>query len=418
MMGSEPKDTASWSDTRIVYLAPKDILVARVARKCMMHLCEALTMLGVDVEMITMRIRTVESEPTRTRSIWDVYGVNHQFRVTTVPTPLRQERMDGRVAAMTILVCRLLVYPIYALRAYRRAGPQGSRLRRTVFYSRNYGCAAGVLLLRKMLGNRARVVLEIHLPPRGRLQTVLLRLVDGVACQSASLQALMVQRGLVHDGNSIGRHGGFSPQLTECTRLSREEARKKLGWDSSDRIACYTGKVVWGLGEIDLIVRAAEQLADEGVRVVIVGGRADQVVLWQDEATRRGLRNVQFVGFVVPSDALLYQMASDVLLLYYKSGQPLNDFRSPGKLFEYMASGTPAVVADYLSIREVIRDGQNGLLVPPDRPDLLAGAVRRILDDPVFAGRIAEQAAADAMLFTWTTTARATLSLAERLWGN
>ncbi|OFW57012.1 MAG: hypothetical protein A2133_08475 [Actinobacteria bacterium RBG_16_64_13] len=410
-------DSGRGNDVRVVYLAPKDVLVARVARRCMMHLCEALTTMGAQVELISLRIRTVESEPTRTRSLWDVYGIKDRFRLTMVPTLLRQENMDRRSVGIAILFYRLLVYPLYAFRAWLRKSPDGSRPRRTVFYSRNYGCIAGALLLRRVLGDRARTVLEIHLPPRSRLQRVLIRLADGVACQSGALQALMVRDGLLKEDNSIGRHGGFSPQLTECTRLDRAEARARLGWSFPERIACYTGKVVWGLREIELIVQAAEYLAHRAVRVVIVGGRPDHAELWRDEVVRRGLHNVEFTGFVAPSDALLYQMAADVLLLYYEPGLALNDYRSPGKLFEYMASGTPAVVSDYLSIREVIRDGENGLLVAPDRPDLLAGAVTRVLEDTGLAHSLAERAQADAMLFTWSATARATLSLVDRLWG-
>ena len=416
MTTARPQQTEARSDLRVIFLAPRDILVARVARKCMMQLCEALAMSGADVELISLNMRTVESEPTRNRSIWDVYGITRRFRATMVRTPLRQESMDSSLAGTLVTAYRLLVYPLYALRAYLRAAPDGTRPRRTVFYSRNYACAAGVLPLRRMLGRRARVVLEIHVPPGSRLQRCVLRWVDGVACNSVALQDLMIRRGLLREDNSIGRHAGFSPQHTERVRVSREEARHRLGWSLSDRIACYTGKVYWGMGEIELLLQTAASLAGEDIRLVIVGGRADQAVLWREETARRGLANVEFVGFVAPADALLYQMAADVLLLYYPSGSPLNDFRSPGKLFEYMASGTPAVVADYPSIREVIHDGENGLLVQPDRPDLLAAAVRRIVGDDTLATALAGQARADAMLFTWTATASATLSLADRLW--
>jgi glycosyltransferase involved in cell wall biosynthesis len=407
-----------WRNTRIVYLAPKDVLVARVARKCMMHLCEALTALGAQVELISLRISTVESEPTRTRSVWDVYGIEHRFRLTMIPTMLRQVGMDGRLAGFIVLLYRLLVYPVYACAAYLRPGDSAGRASRTVFYSRNYGCIAGILPLRKILGRRARVILEIHLPPRTRVQRALVRLVDGVACQSRALQMVMERSGLLDDRNSIGRHGGFSPRLTECSRLSRDEARAKLGWDRSSRIACYTGKVVWGLREIELLVEAAELLVEDNVELVFVGGRADQVALWREEIVRRGVGNVRFVGFVAPSDALVYQMAADTLLLYYPSGIALNDYRSPGKLFEYMASGTPSVVSDYPSIREVIRDRENGLLVPPDRPDLVASAVRNLINDQVLARSLADQATADAMLFTWNATATATLTLVDRLWSS
>jgi glycosyltransferase involved in cell wall biosynthesis len=411
---AQPHTSRPPKDVRLIYLAPKDVLIARVARKCMMQLCEALTQLGVDVELICLKVKTVSTEPTRSRSVWDVYGIEHRFRLSMIPTPLRQERMDGRGGRLAVLFYRLTAYPAYALRAYVREG--AGRHRRTVFYSRNYGCIAAILPLRALLRDRARTIIEMHVPPRGRLQHAVLRRVDGVACQSKALQTVMIESGRLRENNSVSRHTGFSPSLTECVRADRAEARVRLGWAADQRVACYTGKIAKGMQEIELLLQTAEKLQGNNIRFVFVGGRADQLTFWRDEVSRRGIRNVDFVGFVAPADALLYQMAADVLLLYYPSSIELNDYRSPGKLFEYMASGTPAVISDYRSIREVVRDGENGLLVPPDRPDLLADAVARLLEDAGLASRLAEQAKADVMMFTWQSTAAATLALVDLLW--
>jgi glycosyltransferase involved in cell wall biosynthesis len=408
----------STKSLRFVYLAPRDVLVARVARKCMMQLCEALNSDGAEVELISLRIRTMKTEPTHTRSIWDVYGIERRFRLTMVPTLFRQEHMGSRFAEKAILFYRLAVYPAYALVAWLRNGPSGARPDRTVFYSRNYGCIVGVLPLRKLLGNRARTILEVHVPPKSRLQRRVLKMVDGVACNGLSLHGLLLESGVVSESRSIGRHAGVSSQRMERTGLSRDQARRRLGWPDSDQIACYTGKVVWGSGEIESIVRAAESLASDRVRFVIVGGREDHVALWRAEMVRRHMDNVEFVGFVAPSDVAPFQIAANVLLLYYQSGIRLNDYRSPGKLFEYMAAGTPAVVADYPSIREVIQDEVNGLIVPPDRPDLLGDTIRRILGDRELAARVSEQARTDVLSYTWAHTAAATISLVERLWSD
>ena len=43
-------------------------------------------------------------------------------------------------------------------------------------------------------------------------------------------------------------------------------------------------------------------------------------------------------------------------------------------------------------VPEVVRDGENGLLVPPGRPDELAGAIRRLLDEPGLRDRLAAAA--------------------------
>ena len=53
-----------------------------------------------------------------------------------------------------------------------------------------------------------------------------------------------------------------------------------------------------------------------------------------------------------------------------------------------MAAGVPIVASDLPSIREVLTDGDNALLVPPDDPDALASAIRRLLVNPGLADRL------------------------------
>jgi glycosyltransferase involved in cell wall biosynthesis len=47
-------------------------------------------------------------------------------------------------------------------------------------------------------------------------------------------------------------------------------------------------------------------------------------------------------------------------------------------LIEAMAAGVPVVATDVPGIRDVVRDGVNGLLVPVGQPDQLARAIQRI----------------------------------------
>jgi glycogen(starch) synthase len=75
------------------------------------------------------------------------------------------------------------------------------------------------------------------------------------------------------------------------------------------------------------------------------------------------------------------------------------------KLFEYMASGSALLATDLPSTTEIIRDGENGLLVPPSDVEALAGALRRLRDDPALAARIAAQAVEDVKHYTWEARA-------------
>jgi glycosyltransferase involved in cell wall biosynthesis len=60
---------------------------------------------------------------------------------------------------------------------------------------------------------------------------------------------------------------------------------------------------------------------------------------------------------------------------------------------ECMASGTPLVATAVGGLPEMIDDGRTGLLVPPRRPEALAGALIALLVDPARRARIAEAAA-------------------------
>jgi glycosyltransferase involved in cell wall biosynthesis len=51
-------------------------------------------------------------------------------------------------------------------------------------------------------------------------------------------------------------------------------------------------------------------------------------------------------------------------------------------LLEAMASGLPVVSTAVGGVPEVVRPGEDGLLVPADDRTALAGAVLRLLDDP------------------------------------
>jgi glycosyltransferase involved in cell wall biosynthesis len=57
---------------------------------------------------------------------------------------------------------------------------------------------------------------------------------------------------------------------------------------------------------------------------------------------------------------------------------------------EAMACTTPVVASAVGGIVEVVDDGVTGLLVPPSRPDDLAAAIRKLLDDPAGARAMGE----------------------------
>lgn len=97
---------------------------------------------------------------------------------------------------------------------------------------------------------------------------------------------------------------------------------------------------------------------------------ADDVRGW----VREGV--IEHPGFVADMPGLLARSHVVCLPSYYREGVPKS-------LIEAAAAARPIVTTDAPGCREVVRDGYNGLLVPPRSTTELATALERLIVDPV-----------------------------------
>jgi glycosyltransferase involved in cell wall biosynthesis len=391
-----------------MYFAPSDVLIPRVDRQCTMSFCEAAADIGWDVELVSLNVRVEFDEPTRNRDIFDVYGVRRSFRLTAIPTGQRQSKERGRLLALW----RAVSYP--ALAAWRLVAQRGAyRHDQVILYCRNYMAALGLLMVRRMLGRRALLLFEVHLPPERRPARLVLSGADGVLALSSVLGRELTKRFGVEKERIATVHQGTNVELVDSRRISKAEARSRLGLPQDTRLVVYTGKVYSGYREITYLIEAAK-LLDQRAEMVIVGGRSDHVEMLREQVRSAGIANVRFEGFVPPTEVYDYQFAADVLVTYYPGDSPLNRYRSPGKVFEYMAARRPIVAADYESLHELLRETA-AVFVERDRPDLLASAIARVLDDPGLAEQVARESYEDVQSFTWRRRAERVRDLVSQL---
>ncbi len=124
--------------------------------------------------------------------------------------------------------------------------------------------------------------------------------------------------------------------------------------------------------------------AGRAVDLLLVGDGELREVLAR-EAAGRGLSDcVAFCGSRTDVPELL--RAADVFVLSSRrEGLPI-------VVLEAMASGLPVAATRVGAISEVVRDGEDGLLVPPGDPPALAAALARLLDDGELRARLSRHA--------------------------
>ena len=79
---------------------------------------------------------------------------------------------------------------------------------------------------------------------------------------------------------------------------------------------------------------------------------------------------------------------------------------SPLKIFEAMANGRPILASDLPAVREVLRDGHNALLAPPDDLDAWVDRIRVLQSDPSIGEELAARARQDVGKRTTGSSAR------------
>lgn len=121
-------------------------------------------------------------------------------------------------------------------------------------------------------------------------------------------------------------------------------------------------------------------------RLVVVGDGPDRAALEQEAARSAAAGRIDFRGSLSRDDALRVVAGAEAGLLS-SAWENL-----PHSAVEALSVGVPVVATSVGGVPEVVRDGENGLLVPPGRPDDLAAAMRRVLDEPGLRGRLAAAA--------------------------
>lgn len=170
------------------------------------------------------------------------------------------------------------------------------------------------------------------------------------------------------------------------------------GARSATPVFAYLGRLKRYKG-VDIVLRAFAQLAMPGAVLEIAGTGDHRQAL---EVLARSLDlgdRVRFLGFVSESEKLaLLRRAWAVALASPKEGWGITNL-------EAAACATPVVASDSPGIRESVRNGETGFLVPHGDVSAMADAMARIAQSRTLVQSLGENGRRFATTFTWDRAA-------------
>jgi glycosyltransferase involved in cell wall biosynthesis len=205
-----------------------------------------------------------------------------------------------------------------------------------------------------------------------------LRRAAHVFCPSAYLCGLAISWGVSPERVSVLPNP--YPPLPEFA--PRDELRRSFGMNGAT--LAFAGRLTVQKS-LEVALDALAEI--DGVELLVAGDGDTRAGLEQ-RASRLGLADrVRFLGPQPRERVLELFRAADASIL----SSSWENF--PHTVVEALAVGTPVVATSVGGVSEVVRDGENGLLVPAGDVAALAGAVRRFFAEPGLRERLRAAAA-------------------------
>ncbi len=195
---------------------------------------------------------------------------------------------------------------------------------------------------------------------------------DRVIAVSAQMREDILRHFSIDPAKLVVLHNGIDPEVFH--RVEARDALDRLGVRTP--YVLFVGRITEQKGIFHLL--DAARLLPEGIQVVLCSAAADTPEI--EERLRRAVSehpNVLWVHQMAPIDVITQLFSHAAVFACPSIYEPFGLIN-----LEAMACETPVVASSVGGILEVVEDGKTGILVAPGRPEELAAALRRILENP------------------------------------
>ena len=180
----------------------------------------------------------------------------------------------------------------------------------------------------------------------------------------------------------------FFQAKAEAARPNRETLRQALNLETGRPIILYASKFIARKRAADAL-EAYIRLSSDGARepkpyLLFVGDGEERPRL-EERVNQLGWNSVRFLGFKNQTELPAYYDLCDVFVLVSE--------REPWGLIvnEVMNAGKPVIVSDQVgSAPDLVRDGENGFVVPVGDITMLAERFSTLTEDPKLAAKMGQ----------------------------
>jgi glycosyltransferase involved in cell wall biosynthesis len=175
-------------------------------------------------------------------------------------------------------------------------------------------------------------------------------------------------------------HNGIDLEAFYPCREQRTAARQRLGLPADAFIVAGIGRLSYQKNFSLFLDVAAAVVAQRPTAYFVIAGTGPEEQQLRDRAARLGIaQRVRFLGFIDDMPKL-YPAVDAFLLTSRYEGLPIT-------ILEAMATGTTIVSSMLDGVAEIIRDGEDGALVPPTDIDGFVRRLCELIDRPDIVAR-------------------------------
>jgi len=174
---------------------------------------------------------------------------------------------------------------------------------------------------------------------------------------------------------SIGYNPIYIPNAIDLSIIPKNGIREHT------RQVVFIGRISKEKG-IDILLQAFTKDILKNIDLIVIGNGP----LRNNLEKRYTSKNIHFKGFLPRKIALKYLKGSDLFVL------PSRIEGLSTSILEAMACKTPIIATNVGGNSELIRNGENGILIKPEDPDTLAFTIRNAFDNYSYMERLAETA--------------------------